>query len=86
MIYILRHEFYGCDTGCCGSALYKQGEAERLDFSFYEPDNKDIVNNEVLLNFCKKNFLERKFHKDDLVTIEYYRLNWCYLQSRQIDD
>ena len=90
MIYILKHEFYGCDTGCCGVAIYKQGSDQRLEFSFAELDNEDTLNNETLLKFCQNNFLDRKFYQDDLFTVEYeglsWSLPWCYLQLRQTDD
>lgn len=86
MIYCLKHRFYGCDTGCCGVRLYKQGTDLDSFFSFNEPVHKDIINNNTLLKFCINNFPHMKFYHDDLFMIDYEGLPWCYLSARQIDD
>lgn len=35
---IVYHERYGCDTGCCGHAVYVDEESERRGFEFGSPD------------------------------------------------
>lgn len=31
---IVYHERYGCDTGCCGHAIYVDDNSERVGFEF----------------------------------------------------
>jgi hypothetical protein len=53
MKYYIRHGYYGCETGCCGTT-FESEDGKHEGFTFWHPDTDDQT-----LEAAKKHFKDR---------------------------
>jgi hypothetical protein len=75
--YTIRHGFYGCETGCCGTQVEADDGGEKFEFG--EPEfipSTDEERREVL-----EDVMPGVWKEGD--TIEFEPAGWCHIRSNR---
>ena len=69
MKVIVVHEGYGCDTGCCGHAIYVNNERFRSEFEFGHAD-VDPKDKEAMIRWAK-NFVREQMGEEHVKDLDW---------------